>query len=89
MREHSLIIPKEPAMHSAQEAEFDRIACSVISYIKEQHKPVQLSEIEEHFSQDRTAIAVGRVILQLLADRKLYLTDDRKIKVTSRPMAFA
>jgi hypothetical protein len=71
------------------QAEFEQIARRVISFIEEKHAPVHLNEIEETFAHEKLSISVGRVILQLLADRKLYLTEDRKVMVTSPQMALA
>ncbi|QVL51797.1 MAG: hypothetical protein KFB97_09660 [Cyanobium sp. M30B3] len=71
------------------QAEFERIARRVISFIEDKHAPVPLNEIEQFFAHEKLSISVGRVILQLLADRKLYLTEDRKVMVASQQMALA
>jgi hypothetical protein len=73
----------------ATQAEFEQIARRVILFIEQKRAPVQLNEIEETFANENLSISVGRVILQLLADRKLYLTEDRKVMVTSHQMALA
>lgn len=71
------------------QAEFERIADRVISFIAEKREPVLLNEIEQFFAHENLSISVGRVILQLLADRKLYLTEDRKVMVEIQQMALA
>lgn len=71
------------------QADFERIARRVIAFIDAKHGPVPLDELEQHFAHENLSISVGRVVLQLLADRKLYLTEDRKVMVTSLKMAIA
>ncbi len=63
--------------------EFDMVAELAINFIKNQNGPVRLDIIEDNFSKDNLPLPVGRVILQLLADQRLYLTEDRKVMVST------
>ena len=64
--------------------DFDMVAELAIGFIKNQNGPVELNIIEDNFSEDNLPLPVGRVILQLLADRILYLTEDRKVMVSTQ-----
>jgi hypothetical protein len=63
--------------------EFNQIADEVIAFASSQEEPLPLKEIEDHFSDVDCKIPVGRVVLQLLADRKLYLTENRHVAVSN------
>ncbi len=88
MRKHLLIFPKQLAMRTTQ-ADYERIARHVISFIDDQPGPVSLDELERSFIHEQLSISVGRVVLQLLAERKLYLTEERKVMVSTPRMALA
>lgn len=60
-------------------AEYKQVAQAVIDFITTKNGLVTVTEIEQHFSSDVLPIPVGRVTLNLIADRVLYFTEDRKI----------
>jgi len=60
-------------------AEYQQVAQAVIDFITTKNGSVTATEIEQHFSSDVLPISVGRVTLNLIADRVLYFTEDRKI----------
>jgi hypothetical protein len=64
--------------------EFNLIADEVIVFVSSQEGPVPLKEIEDHFSNMNFKIPVGRVVLQLVADRILYLTENRDVAVSKK-----
>ncbi|MDM7937043.1 MAG: hypothetical protein QUV06_06265 [Cyanobium sp. CZS 48M] len=71
-----------PKTMRTSQADFDAIARLVIEYISGQAEPISLEDIEQHFADAPQTISVGRVILQLLADQKLCLTEDRRVMAT-------
>lgn len=66
--------------------DFDYIANQIIEYLNSIGHPIDPYHIGVHFADSGFVIDAGRVTLQLLADRILYLTEDRKIAVcTNQP----
>jgi hypothetical protein len=64
--------------------DFNTVSVAVIEFIKGKSQPVYIQELTDYFAGKELPIDAGRVTLQLIADRKLYLTEDRKVAVSEQ-----
>jgi hypothetical protein len=62
--------------------DFDSVAAMVIDFIKSNNHPVSVQEIDETFENENLPISAGRVVLELIDDRVLYFTEDRKVGIS-------
>jgi hypothetical protein len=62
--------------------DFDSVAAMVIDFIKSSNHPVSVQGIDETFKNENLPISAGRVVLELIADRVLYFTEDRKVGIS-------
>jgi hypothetical protein len=74
-----LVDEEEPKKTIRQD--FDSVAAMVIDFIKSSNHHVSVQEIDETFENENLPISAGRVVLELIADRVLYFTEDRKVGI--------
>lgn len=63
-------------------SQFDQIAEAIVNYIDSRGEPIRMSELLKYF--ENMPIDAGRVTLELMADRVLYFTEDRKVAISKR-----
>jgi hypothetical protein len=73
---------------------YEELAQEIIDFVSSRQRPVDLKEIQDCFClkeakvpcngplKEKEVVSAERVVLNLLADRRLYLTEDRKVQVS-------
>lgn len=66
-----------------QTSEFSSIANQVLDFVRNKGGTVFVTELLDNFEEENLHIEAGRVALQLVVDRRLYYTEDRKLALSS------
>jgi hypothetical protein len=77
-----LVDEEEPKKTTQQD--FDSVAAMVIDFLSSRNHPASVQDIVETFENDDLPIFAERVALQLIADRVLYFTEDRKVGISRK-----